>query len=103
MTITKLLAEGCRPTYTAERFLHKITELEPLHAFQKSAVVPEGAYLVPFANPKGFIVAWVPFATRPSNGSPVYVELEYPKDGSRVYMVTAEGLRVVSKAVNEDY
>jgi len=102
MTITKLLSEGCRPSPVAETFLKKITELEPLHAFTKSAVVPVGAYLVPFVDRNGKLVAWCPFVTRPSVGQPLYVQMEY-RDPNTVWRLTESGFVKVASAVNEDY
>jgi hypothetical protein len=104
MTITEVLSCGAFPPQYAYPFLKKIRYCTPCEAITKEGICPIGAYLVPFVNRLGQVVAWIPFTTEPNTQGVVFVRLFYPADPLRVYRVNPDGsLVTVWTSPNEDY
>jgi len=102
MNITEVLSYKTSPPDFAIPFLRKIRQCVPLEAIIKEGFCPVGAYLVPFVNRQGQVVAWVPFAEEETKS--VFVRVPYPADPSRVFRVNEDGsVDVVCRTVNEDW
>jgi hypothetical protein len=104
MNITEVISYKAFPPDFAISFLRKIRHCVPFEAVLREGFCPVGAYLVPFVNRLGHVVAWVPFAENQADSKSVFVRIAYAGDPSRVYRVNEDGsLEVVSRTANEDW